>query len=668
MIEPITMASHVFVAMPFGRKKGFDGNDIDFDAVYRDFIKPALVDAGFEVFRADEETRAGDILPDMFQELLIADLVVVDLSVDNPNVWYELGVRHALRTRGVVLVQSTRPYQPFDVYSNRKLTYHLAAGVPDPSHVEQDKAALVRMALDTVNSWYGNRASPVYQHLPHLTPPRADWLFVDAANQFKAAHEAWSQRLAVARKAGRIGDIMLLAEEGPARMLRLDGHRRAGAELRASGALSFALEQYEKALAIEPNDVESQRQKGLLLGKLGRRDEAKELLRALAWQQKGSDAETLAYLGRLGKDEWVALWRRPGESPSSMRAEAAAEDAVLREAFDWYARGFAADPSSYFAGTNALTLMTLHEHLTGMAPEGWDAGALAGAVRWAALASLRANEVDGKKDYWARVTLADVAVLTDDATAVERRYREAIAVAEKDWFALNSSREQLLLLRDLEFRPDVVARAAALFERALTRLEAPRTWSPKRVLLFSGHMIDAAARPTPRFPHDKRDVARAAIDAVLDELQAGPDDLGLCGGACGGDILFAESMLARQARVELRLVFQEPEFLRNSVTFEKASPPTDDWRDRYYRIKQSPNTTTLVLPDELGATPSTVNPYERCNVWQIYSALARGPERVHAILLWNGQSGDGRGGTRHMHDEINRRTGQVHVLRTTALW
>ena len=59
------MAYHAFVAMPFGIKE-----QIDFNRVYGDLIKPALEGAGFEVFRADEEMRAGDIRTDMFQELL----------------------------------------------------------------------------------------------------------------------------------------------------------------------------------------------------------------------------------------------------------------------------------------------------------------------------------------------------------------------------------------------------------------------------------------------------------------------------------------------------------------------------------------------------------------------------------------------------------------------
>ncbi|MDC8450906.1 MAG: hypothetical protein LV473_21480 [Nitrospira sp.] len=102
------MKPHAFVAMPFGAKKDSQGTEIDFNRVYTELIKPALETAGLEVFRADEEQRAGGILPDMFQELLIADLVVADLTIDNPNVWYELGVRHALKARGVVLISSGR--------------------------------------------------------------------------------------------------------------------------------------------------------------------------------------------------------------------------------------------------------------------------------------------------------------------------------------------------------------------------------------------------------------------------------------------------------------------------------------------------------------------------------------------------------------------------------
>jgi hypothetical protein len=63
----------------------------------------------------------------MFQELLVADLVVADLTIENPNVWYELGVRHALRSRGVVIVCGGGVTTAFDLYTGS--VAKLAGGV-----------------------------------------------------------------------------------------------------------------------------------------------------------------------------------------------------------------------------------------------------------------------------------------------------------------------------------------------------------------------------------------------------------------------------------------------------------------------------------------------------------------------------------------------------------
>ena len=76
---------HAFVVMPFGTKPGADGQMIDFNRVYGEYIGPALKAAGLEAFRADQEMRAGDIRTDMFQELLVADVVVADLSIATPR-------------------------------------------------------------------------------------------------------------------------------------------------------------------------------------------------------------------------------------------------------------------------------------------------------------------------------------------------------------------------------------------------------------------------------------------------------------------------------------------------------------------------------------------------------------------------------------------------------
>ena len=144
------MSYHAFVVMPYGTK-----DQIDFNRVYGDLIRPALETAGFEVFRADEEMRAGDIRTDMFQELLLADLVVADLSIDNANVWYELGVRHALRARGVIGIMCRRDYMPFDVYTDRALRYSIkeippGAAVPDPERLEDEKKKIAQLDRKSV--------------------------------------------------------------------------------------------------------------------------------------------------------------------------------------------------------------------------------------------------------------------------------------------------------------------------------------------------------------------------------------------------------------------------------------------------------------------------------------------------------------------------------------
>jgi hypothetical protein len=159
------------------------------------------------------------------------------------------------------------------------------------------------------------------------------------------------------------------------------------------------------------------------------------------------------------------------------------------------------------------------------------------------------------------------------------------------------------------------------------------------------------------------------LRATIQQLDAGPDDLGLCEGACGGDLLFAEVCLERGTRVELRLPFDEPAFLEASVVYPKdESAMPDRWRERFFGVKRNARTTTLIMPDQLGPLPAQADPYERANLWQLYSALAWGPEKVHFVCLWNGKGGDGPGGTAHMYNEVKRRTGQVHWLKTDELW
>jgi hypothetical protein len=184
---------------------------------------------------------------------------------------------------------------------------------------------------------------------------------------------------------------------------------------------------------------------------------------------------------------------------------------------------------------------------------------------------------------------------------------------------------------------------------------------PQKVLLFSGHMIDAAGRKEPRFPPDKEPVAAAAIAKAVADTDAGPGDVAICGGACGGDVLFAEACIARGLKLDIYIPFDEATFLSNSVDFAGSQ-----WRDRFFAAKSK--ATLHVMPDELGPLPKDTDPYERNNLWMLKSAARFGDEKVFFIGLWDGQGGDGPGGTKHLMDEVQGKSGRTRWLNTRTLW
>ena len=218
---------------------------------------------------------------------------------------------------------------------------------------------------------------------------------------------------------------------------------------------------------------------------------------------------------------------------------------------------------------------------------------------------------------------------------------------------------KILVFGPLKFRASL-----EIIDRALARATRPEArWAPRQVFLFSGHMIDAPDRKEPRFPPDKEPIAAKAIADKLDALKAGAEDLAICSGACGGDLLFAEACLARGLKLEVRIPFDEPTFIRKSVAFAPGN-----WTDRFYQVKDNPNTKLLVMPDELGPTPKEANPYARDNLWQLYTALSWGPDKVRFVCLWNRKGGDGPGGTEHMYETVQKYSGRVYVLDTNLLW
>jgi hypothetical protein len=187
-------------------------------------------------------------------------------------------------------------------------------------------------------------------------------------------------------------------------------------------------------------------------------------------------------------------------------------------------------------------------------------------------------------------------------------------------------------------------------------LQLPR--APRKALVFSGHRVDAPGRATERFTPRLEAAAAARIADALDALEAGPLDAGLTQGAAGGDLLFTEACLARGVPVQLMLPLPEPEFIAASVL-----PCADGarWRERYFAAQAALPWPPCTMP------PVSGDPFEACNRWLLDTALACGAAELHLVCLWNGEPGDGPGGTAHMVDEIRRASGRIAWIDTRTL-
>jgi tetratricopeptide (TPR) repeat protein len=151
-----------FVVMPFGQKPMNGGNGTtayDFDKVYRIIIQRAVQQAGLCAVRADERVSSALIHTDMFKDLRDQPVVLADLSLENPNVFYELGVRHVMSATGTVLMCRKGSALPFDVRLSRVIFYAFDGTSLDWEEVER-VVQVLQLALQEARQ--GRPDSPVH--------------------------------------------------------------------------------------------------------------------------------------------------------------------------------------------------------------------------------------------------------------------------------------------------------------------------------------------------------------------------------------------------------------------------------------------------------------------------------------------------------------------------
>jgi hypothetical protein len=154
-----------FMIMPYGTKPtqadpSVGVANIDFNALWERAYLPVIKELGYEPVRADQDVGAM-IITQMIERLYFADLVLADMTIPNGNVYYEVGVRHAAKEIGCVLLASDWSKALFDVAQMRTLRYPLSEGAITDATAKaiQDK---IRGPIASMR----RGVSPIFESIP----------------------------------------------------------------------------------------------------------------------------------------------------------------------------------------------------------------------------------------------------------------------------------------------------------------------------------------------------------------------------------------------------------------------------------------------------------------------------------------------------------------------
>lgn len=415
------MKPFCFVLMPFGSKPDDAGRVIDFNRIFDEILAPAIGAAGLEVVRADREMTGGIIHKAMFERLMLCDFAVADLSTANPNVFYELGIRHGIRPHSTVLTFGHGSRLPFDVSPLRGLPYHLdAQGLP-ASAATDAKALTARLEACREPE----EDSPLFQLVNEWPRPDIARLKTDRFRELVTYSRTIQATLRAARAQGEKAVAAVergldpLRDVDPAILVDLLLSYRA---VKAFGAMVALVERLPTLVA---STVLVQEQLGFALNRMGRRREAEQVLCCVI-KNHGPSSETNGLLGRVYKDQWEDA-RTAGQN--------AAAKGFLRKAIETYLAGFEVDWRDAYPGINAATLMDLTDPVDPRQTE------LLPVVRYAVRRRLSSKI----PDYWDHATRLELAVLARNQADANAALSDVLAAIREPWEPETTARNLRLI-------------------------------------------------------------------------------------------------------------------------------------------------------------------------------------------------------------------------------
>ena len=402
-----------FVIMPFGKKKDADGNEINFDEVYKSLIHPAIEAAEMSPIRADEETVNGIIHKPMYERLILCDYAVADLTTANANVYYELGIRHAVKPYTTINIFASGTKLLFDLNAVRCFPYdydkekHL-------TNIEKNIADLAKQLKNAKKQKATD--SPVYQLVDGISfqnsvaHEKTD-IFRDKVEYDKKMKASLAK--ARSTEGGKAERIKAIDEIVNNQINREDEETGVLIDIMLSYRSQSAFDKMTTFIESLPahvqNTVMVQEQLGFALNRMKQREEAIKVLENVI-KENGPSSETYGILGRVYKD----LFDKANEDKNELLAES-----YLDKATETYLRGFEADWRDAYPGVNAVTLLEMKgdkeskEQIKKLAP----------VVEYAVIRKMKSK----KEDYWDYATLLELAVIENVEAKAKDYLKKALA-------------------------------------------------------------------------------------------------------------------------------------------------------------------------------------------------------------------------------------------------
>jgi len=394
-----------FVLMPFGIKTDSLGRQVDFNHIYEVLIKKAIEKCDLEPIRADEELLGGTIHKPMYERLVLCDYAIADLTSLNANVFYELGLRHAIKAHTTIPIFAFDADLPFDLKMHRTLPYKL-----DKQGKLEDIEATMEMLVSHLNATkgQGNVDSPVFQLIDgwkvshNLSHEKTDAFRAQAVYENDVKDDLFK-----ARNEGKEAVVKIYKALKPIDEKSVGVIIDLFISLRGVEAWEEMFSCYEEMDAPLKQLKMVQEQLGFAYNRSGDSEQAKRILESVI-EEYGPDPETNGILGRVYKD----LYKAAKAANNKLKATG-----YLSKAIKSYKEGFDSDWRDAYPGVNLVTLLELKG----------DQKSLEEYLPLVQFANKRKME-GTTPDYWDLATEGELNILNRDYKTATENLSEAIAL------------------------------------------------------------------------------------------------------------------------------------------------------------------------------------------------------------------------------------------------